>query len=215
MMKKRMRKDSQIKLTNPKNAGRIAIHDKGIRHTKREEILRPSPLHLTIKLKKANIQNKVILNGLRHAIMRARLQGLKIIHFSLEKNHVHLYVESQNNEILGRAMKAFGVSLVKKINRHFKTNGSCYKTRYHLHILRSATEVKRVIHYILNNGIKHRRTSSLIDPYNSSLALHDPKLLEDKLNWADIKKYYQSEILTLINLLDDLVIYRNVLRFVQ
>ena len=55
-MKKRIRKGSQIKLINPKNAGRKALHDKGIRHTKREEILKPSPLHLTIKLKRASIK---------------------------------------------------------------------------------------------------------------------------------------------------------------
>ena len=51
---KKIKKGTQLKLTNPKNAGRPAIHDKGIRHTKREEIHRPTPLHLTVKLIKAS-----------------------------------------------------------------------------------------------------------------------------------------------------------------
>ena len=38
MTKKKMRKGKQLSLTNPKNAGRPAIHDKGIRHRKREEL---------------------------------------------------------------------------------------------------------------------------------------------------------------------------------
>ena len=73
---KKIRKGTQLKLTNPKNAGRPAIHDIGIRHIKRAEIRKATPLHLTIKLIRADIQNKIILKALRRAIMRARLQGL-------------------------------------------------------------------------------------------------------------------------------------------
>jgi hypothetical protein len=60
MTKKKMRKGKQLSLTNPKNAGRPSIHDKGIRHRKREELERPRPLHLTIKLNRAQMQNKMI-----------------------------------------------------------------------------------------------------------------------------------------------------------
>jgi hypothetical protein len=65
-------KGTQFKLTNLKNAGGPAIRDKGIRHTRREEIIAPRTLHLTIKLIRADVQNKTILKGLRHAILRAR-----------------------------------------------------------------------------------------------------------------------------------------------
>ena len=145
MKRKQLRIGAQLKLTNPKNAGRPALHDRGIRHTKREEISKNSPLHLTIKLIRADVQNKTILKALRHAIFRARLQGLAIIHYSLEHDHVHLYAETSDNLILAKSMKALGGSLVKKINSYFKTKCRCYKTRYHLRILKSATEVKNVI----------------------------------------------------------------------
>lgn len=207
---KKLRKGTQLKLTNPKNAGRPAIFDKGIRHTSREEIRGPRPLHLTIKLIRVDIQNKSILKALRHAIIRARLQGLRIIHYSLEHDHIHLYAESSDNKILAKAMKALGVSLVKKINRHFKTKGSCYKTRYHLRILRSASEVKNVINYILKNGIKHGRTRSIIDPYNSAIVLHDFQIIGIKLNVED----NQSELKILKIVLDELQLFKRELRFV-
>jgi hypothetical protein len=81
---RKVRRGIQLKLTNQKNAGRPAIRDKGIRHTRREEIIAPRPLHLTSKLIRADVQNKTILKGLRHAILRARLQGcgLFTIHWS-------------------------------------------------------------------------------------------------------------------------------------
>jgi hypothetical protein len=209
---KTTRKHTQLKLTNSKNAGRKAIHERGIRHIKREEITRNMPLHLTVKLNQADIQNKIILKGLRHAIMRARLQGLKIIHYSLEQNHIHIYAECSDNIILGKAMKALGVSFVKKINSYFSRKGSCYKTRYHLRILRSASEVKNVLNYILKNGIKHKRTKFIIDPYNSALILHDYHILGIKLNVADITK--GREFLILKELLNELVLFRRELRFV-
>jgi hypothetical protein len=202
-------------LLNPKGAGRKAIHDKGIRHIKRPEIKRASPLHLTIKVKKAQIQNKYILKSLKHAIMRARRMGLKIIHYSLEHDHVHLYTECSSNEILTKSMKAFGVSFAKNINAHFKSCGQVYKTRFHLRILKSATEVKHVINYILKNGIKHKRTKSVFDPYNTSFAIHHFKLLGGNLNWAQIKKNHYNKILELRKILDALTLYRKELNFVM
>jgi len=119
---KKLRKGTQLNLLTQKRRT-PAIHDKGIRHTRREEIRRPTPLHLTVKLIRADIQNKVILKSLRYAIQRARLQGLRVIHYSLEKDHVHLYVESSDNFVLAKGMKSFGVTLVKRINLFFKRKG--------------------------------------------------------------------------------------------
>ena len=209
----------QLSLTNPKNAGRPALHYKVIRHCARAEINRPSPLHLTIKLNRAHIQNKTILKHLKYAISRARLQGLKIIHFSLEYDHVHLYAESTSNIILTKSMKALGVSFSKRLNKFFKTKGRIYKTRFHLRILRSASEVKNVIHYILKNGVKHKRASSYVDPYNSWVVLHDFRLLGPRSKMcknqieAYIHKYYQKEYKEYRRLLDHLILYERELRF--
>lgn len=179
------------------------------------EINRPSPLHLKIKLKKADIkiQNKAILKILRYAILRARLQGLKIIHYSLEHDHVHLYMECDDNEILGRSMKAFGVTLVKKMNKYFHKKGSAYKHRYRLRILKSASEVKNVINYILKNGMKHKRTNRVFDFYNSAIVIHDFRILGIKVISADIKESAEFKLLKMI--LDELTIYKRELKFVK
>lgn len=220
---KNLRKGTQFKLTNPRNAGRKAIHDKGIRHTPREVISKPSPLHLTVKLKRADIQNKVVLRILKHAIYRSRLQGVRVVHFSLEHDHVHLYVECGNNFVLGKAMKAFGVTFVRGINKFKRSKGQLYKYRYHLRILKSAREVKNVINYILKNGIKHGRTLKVINPYNSALVLHDFGLLKIHLNKADIRnkaekflkrEEVERELARLRVFLDEVVIFRREMGFI-
>lgn len=190
---KKIRKHTQLNLLNPKRAGRPAIHDAGIRHTRRFKLKKPSSLHLTIKVRenKADIQNKRILKALHYAIKRARLKGLRIVHYTLEYNHVHLLVESVDNKMLHKGMQAFGITIAKAINKIKRTKGTVYKNRYHLRVINSPRQLKNVLHYIFNNGIKHKRTHSQIDLFNSMIAEVKLNILypkEAKKIWADIQK---------------------------
>lgn len=181
-MKQQIRKHTQLSLVNRKGAGRPAKVDKGIRHTKREYIGRPSVLHLTIKVRenKADIQNKRILKALHHAIRRARLQKLRVVHYTLEYNHAHLVVEAQSNRVLSKGMQAFGISIAKAINKMKQVKGAVYKHRYHLRKLKTRREVKNAILYVFGNGVKHKRSMSKFDLYNS--------LPAEKRISADIQK---------------------------
>lgn len=165
----KIRKNKQMTLTNPKGAGRKAVHDKSIRHIRRERILKPTSMHLTIKVRenKADIKTKSILKALHHAIIRARLKGIRVIHYTLEYNHVHLLVEAHCHTIMHRGMQAFGISIAKAINKIKIRSGTVYKHRYHLRKITSPRQLKNVIHYIFHNGIHHKRTMSFLDPYNS------------------------------------------------
>jgi REP element-mobilizing transposase RayT len=165
----KIRKNGQLSLINPRGAGRPAIRDIGIRHTERPIITRPSSLHLTVKIKsnKANIKNKSVLRILKRAIMNARRQGLRVVHYSLEYDHVHLLVEVGNNQTLGKGMQSFGVTIAKAINRLRLVKGEVYKHRYHFRKIRSTRELKNVMSYIFNNGVKHKTSNSIVSPYNS------------------------------------------------
>lgn len=176
------KKSKQLSLINRSGAGRPARVDRGIRHIAREIIKKKTALHLTIKVRanKADIKSKVVLKALHHAIKRARLKNLKIIHYTLEYNHVHLLVEASGNQVLHAGMQALGISLSKAINRIKYCSGGVYKHRYHLRKINSLRDYKNVLNYILSNGIKHKRTSSALDPYNSKVV--------DVTNSADIKK---------------------------
>lgn len=194
---KKIRKHTQLSLLNRKGAGRPAKVDIGIRHIRRERLGKPSALHLTIKVRenKADIQNKKILKALHHAIKRARLQRLKVIHYTLEYNHAHLVVEAADNRILHKGMQAFGISLAKAINKMKQAKGTVYKHRYHFRKLRSRREVKNALQYVWGNGIKHKRAMSRFDLYNS--------LPAEKRISADIKNIIEKS-LALSKLKEDL-----------
>lgn len=165
----KIRKGTQTSLLNLKRAGRKPIHDPGIRHTSRPILKRPASLHLTVKVRKnkAEIKNKSVLKLLKHAIQNARRQGLRVIHYSLEYDHVHLLIEAENNFILGRGMQSFGVTMAKGINRLKRLKGSVYKHRYHFRMIFSTRQLKYVMNYIFTNGMKHKRSKTIQDPYNS------------------------------------------------
>ncbi|MGZ3787001.1 MAG: transposase [Bacteriovorax sp.] len=141
----------------------------GIRHTSRPFLKKPSSLHLTVKIKKnkAEMKNKSVFSLLKRAILNARRQGLKVIHYSLEYDHVHLLIEAENNHILGKGMQAFGGTFSKAINRMRKLKGGVYKHRYHFRKISSARELKNVMNYIFTNGLKHKTAKNIVNPYNS------------------------------------------------
>lgn len=202
----------QLKLLNPKRAGRKPIHDKAIRHTERPIFKKARSLHLTIKVRenKADIKSRRLLKALHHAIKRARLMKLKIIHYTLEFNHVHLLVEADNNSTLHKGMQAFGISFSKAINRSKRLKGTVYKHRYHFRQICSSRELKNVLHYIFHNGIKHGRTNSLIDPFNSMVAEKNLQhLYKRKIIPADIHKsdYLMKLKMHLAEMLDEGVLY--------
>jgi REP element-mobilizing transposase RayT len=201
----KLRKNTQMSLLNPKGAGRKPLHDKAIRHSVRPKFNKPRSLHLTLKVRsnKADIQSKKILKALHHAIRRARLKNLKIIHYSLEYNHVHLLVEASSHQVLHSGMQALGISLSKAINKIKKQAGTVYKHRYHFRRISSPKDYRNVLRYILGNGIKHGNSQSIINPYNSALAETKLRHLYPKQIWADITKshldlkQYRELLLTL------------------
>ena len=148
------------------------INDIGIRHRARPEILRTTSLHLTVKIlkEKSRLRTKPLLQILKRAIQKARAQGLRIHHYTLEHDHVHLIVEAQNNLELGKGMQAFGVCFAKGINKFKAFKGTAYKHRYHLRKINSARDLKTVMRYVFNNSKKHRNSLTMVHPFNSITA---------------------------------------------
>lgn len=87
-------------------AGRKRKYSPGVAYRPREKVTRHQALHVHFKLR-ASIRNKTCLKILKRAILNARNQGLRVLHFSIESNHIHLILEAQNNETLTRGMRSF------------------------------------------------------------------------------------------------------------
>jgi len=149
-------------------SGRKRVHSRGVSHLKREIVSKRTPQHINFKFQ-CRIRNKECLKLLKRSIENAQKMGLKVIHFSLQSNHVHLITEAENNEVLTRGMRALTITFSKGLKK-----GRVQLERYHLHVLKTLRETKHAIQYVLFNQQKHDNLkSSHIDGYSSALYLND------------------------------------------
>ena len=125
------------------------------------------PVHVTLKVRRgipnlrAHRVSKVIGEGLRlaatsgRAKKRARRETFRVIHFSIQPNHLHLIVEATSKTALARGMQGLASGLARRVNRELRRRGSLFADRYHAHALASPTEVRNAIVYVLKNFEKH------------------------------------------------------------
>jgi REP element-mobilizing transposase RayT len=163
-------------LFNPKGAGRPALlltQKKQVAHRARPLLPKNTPVHVTIKIRPflfQTLRKKVYFKKISRAISRARSKGLRIIHFTVQKDHLHFMIEAENNKQLAKGMQALGISLSKSLKGNIaKHIRSVYKSRYHLHILNTIREIKNTKLYILGNAIKHGVIKNTFDTYSSVL----------------------------------------------
>jgi putative transposase len=100
--------------------------------------------------------------------------GFCVVHYSVMGNHVHLIVEADDRHSLGRGMKGLGVRIAKSLNRLMESRGKVLLDRYHAHILRTPTEVKRARHYLLTNA-QHHYEHTGPDRFSSREPLFEPQ----------------------------------------
>ncbi len=81
--------------------------------------------------------------------------GFRVVHYSIQTNHVHLIVEANGKRALASGMKSVGARLARTANRVFQRSGSVLDGRYHARLLKTPREVRNAIAYVLLNVRKH------------------------------------------------------------
>jgi putative transposase len=100
--------------------------------------------------------------------------GFRIVHFTVQSNHVHLIVEASDANNLARGVQALSIRIARAVNRALERHGKVFADRYHAHALRSPKETANAIAYVLGNSHIHasRRGEAIreeaIDPLSSA-----------------------------------------------
>src|SRR5690606_14304162 len=131
------------------------------------------------------------LQVIKRAAVKARGKGLRLIHFSVQSNHLHLLLESANNEALARGIQSFATSLAKNLNSLLKRQGTVFRDRYHLHILKTAREVKHALIYVFQNFARHTKAPGRFDPFSSLLCFPERGRLG--LGGVNADRFFPSE----------------------
>lgn len=151
-----------------KGAGRKNLSN-SVNHMKREAFDAKKPLQITVKLVAGlpNLRSRQMHEAFQNALVKAKAHGLRVIHYTLESNHIHLFVECEGNGVLGAAMKSFGSSFGKAVRRIAGGRGAVFVGRFHLSVLVNPTKVRNSLKYVLLNRFKHEKSHVDDNAYSS------------------------------------------------
>jgi REP element-mobilizing transposase RayT len=79
----------------------------------------------------------------------------RIVHYSVQGNHVHLLVEAASARDLACGLKSAVARFARAVNRVFRRAGRVLADRCHVHVLRTPREVRNAIAYVLLNVRRH------------------------------------------------------------
>jgi REP element-mobilizing transposase RayT len=97
---------------------------------------------------------RVLRRALVQAAEARRSDVFRLIHFSVQGNHVHLLVEASDKRALSTGLRALGVRIARALNVVMRKRGRVLG-RYHARPLATPREVRNALVYVLQNARKH------------------------------------------------------------
>jgi hypothetical protein len=85
----------------------------------------------------------------------------------VQADHVHLIVEAEGAQSLTSGIQGLAIRCALAVNRGVGHRGKVWSGRYHARALRTPSEVRRGLVYVLLNFRKHLRAAPFIDPCSS------------------------------------------------
>ena len=82
-------------------------------------------------------------------------QGFRITDWSVQKDHIHLVVECDDNVGLARGMQSLTIRIAKGLNKQRGRSGAAFVDRFHARALRTPREVRNCLVYVLLNARHH------------------------------------------------------------
>jgi REP element-mobilizing transposase RayT len=102
------------------------------------------------------LRSRRFLRAFRSSLRKGcERDDFRVVHYSVQRDHVHLLVEAAGKGAMGRGMKSVAPRLAKAVNRAFGRSGAVLHGRYHIRLLRTPREVRNALAYVLLNARKH------------------------------------------------------------
>lgn len=128
-------------------------------HRARPDFSQDHPLHVTFRVKPGlpSLRRPRFQRALRRTLadVTAQRPGFRVVHYSVQQDHVHCLVEAEGKRELSNGMKALGARFARTVNRIFQRSGAVLDGRYHARVLKTPKEVRKALAYVLLNSRKH------------------------------------------------------------
>ena len=141
-----------------KGAGRPHKPGGRVSHDRRPSLSPHHPVHVTLRAAPGvpNLRRIQAFRRIADAFYAGKDRfGFRVVHCSVQGNHIHLIAEAENRVALARGMKGLEVRIARGVNRAVGRRGPLFAERYHGHVLKTPREVARAVDYVLANWFRH------------------------------------------------------------
>src|SRR5260370_21498661 len=160
-----------------KNAGRRRRGPQMVPHRTRPQFKRRFPLHVTLRIRRdvRAMRTQHCFKAMERAFWAGgNKYGLRLVHFAVMNDHIHMMVEAEGKESLSKGMHALNIRIARAVNRAQQRRGHVLADHYHANILRIPTQVRRARLYLLSNAAKHYDWVGP-DPFAPIATLYEPQ----------------------------------------
>jgi len=145
-------------------------------HRQRPALSSATPVHCSLRTVKSvpRLRQRRVYDAIRRVLVRFLGQlGFRIVHLSIQHNHLHFLVEAASKARLTSGMQSLAINLARAINKVFRRIGKVFAFRYHATQVKTDRYARNVLAYVLNNWRHHnedRRTNAAFDVYSTALS---------------------------------------------
>jgi len=165
-------------------AGRKQVNDrKSQPHRARPELTGTTVLLVSLRVVPSirRLRRRDAYRAIRKALLVVLARtDFRIVHVTIQANHLHLLLEAESKRALASGMQAFQISAARRLNqvdiddRGKRRRGPVFLDRYHARIVTTPTYARHSLAYVLNNWRRHKEDRApyartwTIDPYSSA-----------------------------------------------
>ena len=116
------------------------------------------PLHAVWRTRPdvPSLRKRAVMELLRGALAAGgRGAAFRLVHYSVQGNHLHLVVEAHDKRSLSRGMQGLAVRVARAVNRAAGRVGRVFADHYFARELKTPAEARRAVRYVLDNFLHH------------------------------------------------------------
>jgi REP element-mobilizing transposase RayT len=161
-------------------------------HVTRASHRKGDPAHITLRVGRRipSLRRQVLARLVQRALFKQRskleaeaAEAFQVVHFTIQDDHLHLIVEAADKRKLARGVMGLEIRIARSLNKALGRKGRFWAERYHRHDLRTPTETRNALRYVLLNVKKHYRLHGDFADHCSSATTFDgfsrPPLMSD------------------------------------
>jgi REP element-mobilizing transposase RayT len=128
-----------------------------VSHAARAEHDSRHPVHVSMRrVKRApSLRVERIFRAILGQLARVKRSGVRVVHYSVQHDHLHLIVEGHGRHDLSAQMRKLFSRIALAVNAIAKRRGSLFRDRHHREELDGPTKTRHALVYVLFNDRKH------------------------------------------------------------